>query len=47
MYHAVEDGRPLHHDGRWGMATLEVVLAIMQSAKERREIMMQHQVAEY
>jgi hypothetical protein len=26
------------------MATLEVCLAIMQSAKERREIMLSHQV---
>ena len=27
----------------WGMATLEVCLAILQSAKERREMMMRHQ----
>lgn len=44
LYDAVVGGRPLWHDGRWGMATLEVCLAIMQSAKERREIMLRHQV---
>ncbi|MGE3246703.1 MAG: Gfo/Idh/MocA family protein [Beijerinckiaceae bacterium] len=43
LYDSVVHGKPLWHDGRWGMATLEVCLAIMQSAKERREIMLQHQ----
>ena len=37
-------GKPLWHDGRRGMATLEVCLAMMQSARERKEIMLQHQV---
>jgi phthalate 4,5-cis-dihydrodiol dehydrogenase len=36
--------RPIH-DGRWGKATLEVALAILQSAREGREIMLKHQVA--
>jgi phthalate 4,5-cis-dihydrodiol dehydrogenase len=44
LYDAVVKDRPVFHDGRWGMATLEVVLGIMQSARERREIMMQHQI---
>jgi phthalate 4,5-cis-dihydrodiol dehydrogenase len=44
IYEGVVNGRPLFHDGRWGMATLEVCLAIMESAKQRREIMLQHQV---
>jgi phthalate 4,5-cis-dihydrodiol dehydrogenase len=44
LYNAVIGGQPVWHDGRWGMATLEVCLAIMQSARERREIMLQHQV---
>lgn len=47
MYAAVTQNRPVAHDGRWGMATLEVVLAIMQSGKERREIIMRHQVQAY
>ena len=45
LYGGVVLGKPLFHDGRWGMATLEVCLAIMQSARERREIMLTHQVA--
>ncbi|MBV8719986.1 MAG: Gfo/Idh/MocA family oxidoreductase [Chloroflexi bacterium] len=44
LYAAVVGGQPVWHDGRWGMATLEVCLAIMQSARERREVMLQHQV---
>lgn len=32
------------HDGRWGMATLEVTLAIMQSAAAHNEIYLRHQV---
>ncbi|MPZ15425.1 MAG: gfo/Idh/MocA family oxidoreductase [Chloroflexi bacterium] len=44
LYGAVVNERPVFHDGRWGMATLEVVLAIMQSANERREIFLSHQV---
>ena len=43
LYDAVVQDRPVYHDGRWGMATLEVCLAIMQSARERREITLTHQ----
>jgi phthalate 4,5-cis-dihydrodiol dehydrogenase len=43
MYECVVNGRPLFHDGRWGMATLEVCLAIIESAQERAEIRMKHQ----
>lgn len=43
MYRAVVDGQPLLHDGRWGMATQEVVLAILHSARERREVTLAHQ----
>ena len=35
---------PPNHDGRWGKATLEVALAIQQSAREGREIALKHQV---
>src|SRR5207248_11576053 len=38
LYNAIVNNAPAYHDGRWGMATLEVCLAIMQSAKEHREI---------
>ena len=43
MHQAITEGRPVHHDGRWGMATLECVLGMMQSGRERREIPMTHQ----
>ena len=32
------------HDGPWGKATLEVVLGIIESSRERREVYMRHQV---
>ena len=44
LYEGVANNRPIFHDGRWGAATLEVCLAIVQSAAERREIIMAHQV---
>jgi phthalate 4,5-cis-dihydrodiol dehydrogenase len=44
LYDAVVLGKPLWHDGRWGMATLEVCLAIMESARQRQDIRLQHQV---
>ena len=44
LYAAVVENRPVFHDGRWGTATLEVVLGIMESARERREIHMSRQV---
>lgn len=43
MYQAIQEGRPVHHDGRWGMATLECVLAMMESGRDRREITLTHQ----
>lgn len=43
MYQALTTGRKVRHDGRWGTATLEVVLAIRQSALEHREITLSHQ----
>jgi phthalate 4,5-cis-dihydrodiol dehydrogenase len=44
LYDAVVGGKPVWHDGRWGMATLEVCLAIMDSARERKEILLRRQV---
>jgi predicted dehydrogenase len=44
LYNAVVHGRPVFHDGRWGEATLEVCLAMLESAKERKEIFLSHQV---
>jgi phthalate 4,5-cis-dihydrodiol dehydrogenase len=44
LYQAVVHDQPVQHDGHWGEATLEVVLAIQESARERREIILGHQV---
>ena len=45
LHSALALGKPVFHDGRWGMATLEVCLAMMESARERREVQLNHQVA--
>jgi phthalate 4,5-cis-dihydrodiol dehydrogenase len=37
-------GKPVFRDGRWGKATLEVVLAIAQSAASKQEVTLKHQV---
>jgi len=42
---AVLDSKPPLHDGRWGMATLEVCLAMLESARDNRDIALQRQVA--
>jgi phthalate 4,5-cis-dihydrodiol dehydrogenase len=41
---AVTEDRSLFPDGRWGKATLEVLLALLQSSSERREVYLSHQV---
>ncbi len=45
FYAAVIQGKPMFHTGQWGMGTLEVSLAINESAKTRKEIMLTHQMA--
>jgi phthalate 4,5-cis-dihydrodiol dehydrogenase len=42
LYAAVTQDRRVLTDGRWGKATLEIVLAILQSSRERREIELKH-----
>lgn len=42
---AVFEGRAPLHDGRWGRATVEVCLALLRSAREGREVAVEHQVA--
>jgi phthalate 4,5-cis-dihydrodiol dehydrogenase len=32
------------HSGRWAMATLEVCLAMLQSAREKRDVVLDHQI---
>ena len=45
LWGALREGRRDGHDARWGKATLEVVLAMLRSARERREIALSCQVA--
>lgn len=45
LYAAVVEGRPPLHDGAWALATTEVCLAILQSAREQREIKLRNQTA--
>ena len=44
LYRAVVHGEPPLHDGAWAMATLEVCLAILQSARDGGEVTLHHQV---
>jgi phthalate 4,5-cis-dihydrodiol dehydrogenase len=45
MHDAIFKNAPIIHDGRWATATLEVALAIVQSGRERREVMLSRQCA--
>jgi phthalate 4,5-cis-dihydrodiol dehydrogenase len=45
LYQAVRFGSPIVHDGRWGEATLEVCLAIHESARTRAEVQLLRQTA--
>ena len=44
LYDAVVRNQPPLHDGAWAMATLEVLLAILQSAREKSDVRLSHQV---
>ncbi|HEV8725141.1 MAG TPA: Gfo/Idh/MocA family oxidoreductase [Candidatus Binatia bacterium] len=44
FYTAVNKDRLVLHDGKWGKATLEVCLAILQSSRNQREQLVVHQV---
>lgn len=44
LVEALEQDRPTLLDARWGMASTEVCLAILQSSRERREVHLSHQV---
>jgi phthalate 4,5-cis-dihydrodiol dehydrogenase len=41
---AVVLGKPAYHTAEWGRATLEATLAVITSARERREIILERQV---
>ncbi len=44
LYRAVVHGEAPLHDGAWAMATLEVLLGILRSAREGRDVALKHQV---
>jgi phthalate 4,5-cis-dihydrodiol dehydrogenase len=44
LYDAVVHGKPPLHGGAWGLATLEACLAILRSAREQREIVLERQI---
>lgn len=43
MYHAVTEDREVFPDGQWGMATLEATVGIIESARQRKEIVLTRQ----
>lgn len=45
FHDAMTGARPPVHDGRWGLANLEVCIAAIESSQSGREIALQHQVA--
>jgi phthalate 4,5-cis-dihydrodiol dehydrogenase len=44
LYNAVKLGKPVYHSGAWGMATLEVGLAIIESTKTHKDVQLTHQI---
>jgi phthalate 4,5-cis-dihydrodiol dehydrogenase len=45
LYGAIVEGRAPLHSGEWGLATMEVCLAILRSAREQKELTLQNQIA--
>lgn len=45
FYQSVIHGKRPVHDGRWGLANLEICLAALQSSREKKEIGLNYQVA--
>jgi phthalate 4,5-cis-dihydrodiol dehydrogenase len=45
LYQAVVNGRPPLRNGAWAMATVEVLLAMLRSAREGSDVHLNHQVA--
>jgi phthalate 4,5-cis-dihydrodiol dehydrogenase len=43
LLNAIRENRPAFPDGRWGKASLEVCIAMMQSSKERRDVLLKYQ----
>ena len=45
LYGAIVEGRAPLHGGEWALATMEVCLAILRSAREQKEVTLQNQIA--
>jgi len=45
LYGAIVEGRAPLHGGEWALATMEVCLAILRSAREQKEVALQNQIA--
>jgi len=45
LYDAVVKGAPPVHNGEWGLATMEVCFAMLRSAREQKEIFLEHQIS--
>ena len=43
MYNAIVEDRAVFPSGEWGMATLEATVAIYESARQRKEVVLSHQ----
>jgi phthalate 4,5-cis-dihydrodiol dehydrogenase len=43
FYESIVNGAPLPADGRWGLGTLEVLLAIEKSSETRADVLLEHQ----
>lgn len=44
LQQAIAENRPAFPDGRWGKATLEVCIGMLESSRQGRDVVMQHQV---
>ncbi|MCZ6615401.1 MAG: hypothetical protein O6920_06445, partial [Chloroflexi bacterium] len=44
MYEAVVNDKPIHHSGRWGMATAETIFAMVESSETGKVVELTHQV---
>lgn len=44
LFNAVRHDKPVFHSGAWGMATLEVAVAINESSRTHKDIVLSHQV---
>lgn len=44
LYYAVTEDRAVVHNGRWAKATMEVCLAMLESARTHQEVTLKHQV---